>query len=124
MEEMENNEQIVRNNYNRSVNIIDETPAVKKDNQRQNGRAYKKKTLRRITLDPPDELGIEQPEVEKIIQKPEELSRSMLFEKVDMTSKSMMFASTKKIKQAKKNFSLSNNKQLVVDENTEEKKNY
>ena len=123
-EEMKNNEKKVKKNFYKSVRIIDDIPDIL--NQYRQRKEFKKKTLRRITLDPPDELGIEEHELEKTIQKPDELSKSIIFDKIhNTTSKSMMFASEKKIPQHKKLSSLSTNKKLFTEEkneNNEDKK--
>ena len=56
--EMKNDGKIVTNNLNKSVNIIDVTPIIKQDSLYLKYKDFKKKTLRRITSDPPKELDI------------------------------------------------------------------
>ena len=121
-EEMNNNENILKNKFNKSVNFLEESEKNEQEKEILKRRTFKKKTLRRITLDPPDELGMNEPEAEKVHQKPEELSRSLIFERGDLTSRSLAFDKQKKITFKKTNFSHSNNKVINVDEKKEEKK--
>jgi hypothetical protein len=121
-DEINNNENIVEKKFNKSVNFLEESEKNDQEKDILKRRTFKKKTLRRITLDPPDELGMEEPEMEKVHQKPEELSRSLIFDKGDLTSRSLAFDKQKKVKFKKTNFSHSNNKVINVDDKKEEKK--
>ena len=121
-EEMNNNEDIVKNKFNKSANFLEESEKNVQEKEILKRRTFKKKTLRRITLDPPDELGMEEPEMEKVHQKPEELSRSLIFDQGDLTSRSLAFDKQKKVNFKKTNFSQSNNKVINVDDKKEEKK--
>ena len=73
------------------------------------------KTLRRMTLEEPDELGINDIDDEESMQKPEELSKSIIYEKMNFTSKSLAYDPNYKI-QGKTNFFNSTNNQPIVTE--------
>ena len=73
-------------------------PQIKDElNDNLNKKAFKKKTLRRLILDPPEE-ELEDPENEDVVQKSEELSRILMFERGDITSRSLAFVKIKKKK--------------------------
>ena len=113
MTDSKNEDKKVRFQLNRSVNILDEPETNQKGSNEQSRRKYKKKTLRRITLDPPDELE-SAGENDQIIQKPEDISRSLLYgNNNNVTSKSLIFSPGKRLKPDKKISSFST-KQLKI----------
>ena len=79
---------------NKSHNIQKKFKIKTEESDNLNRNSYKK-TLRILILDPPEE-GIDDPEYEHIAQKPEELSKSLIFNKSNITSKSSAFDKIKK----------------------------
>jgi len=117
-----NEDKKVRFQLNRSVNILDESETKQKGDKEQNRRQFKKKTLRRITLDPPDELDSGH-ENDQIIQKPEDVSRSLIYgNNNDATSKSLIFSPGRRLKPEKKISSFSTNKLRKIEKKNESKK--
>ena len=118
-EEINNNENKSKKKINKSAKFVDEPEIYNKVNEISKRKAFKKKTLKRITLDPPDELGLDDPENEKMNLKPEELSRSLIFEKGDITSRSLAFDRQVKVKYKKSNLSHSHNKLINLKDKKE-----
>ena len=91
---------------------MEEQPQIKvEENNNLNRKTYKKKTLRRLKLDPPEEV-LDNPENDPVVQKPENLYKSILF---DITSnRSITFDKLKKSNNNKIYYSLSNTKQPKI----------
>lgn len=103
------------------LQIIEEIP-YKKKNDANNRKRHKKKTLKRLKLDSPDELVFAS-NCAQIIKKPDEVSRSInLGSSQNLTSRSMVFTPHQVlINNGIKNLSLSQNKLLNSDHKGETK---
>ena len=124
MSEEKNKNAKAMTEVNGSLKSLNEFTNNRKENDIINRRKYKKKTLKRITLDPPDELEFIG-EGEQIIQKPDEVSRSKIFESCknirNMSSNSVLLTPHSKLKNGIQNFSLSNHKIYKAEEKWESK---
>jgi len=115
-----NKDEKVKFNLNKSINALEEPKLDKEKIQEPDRRIFKKKTLRRITLDPPDDLDF-RPEDVDIIHKPEEISRNLLYEyNNNVTSKSLIYSPSRKIKIKKICSSISINKMKKSKEKNEQ----
>ena len=92
-----NKEEKVNFNLNKSINTLEEPKLDNEKSKEPDRRIFKKKTLRRITLDPPDELDFGREDV-GIIQKPERNSKNLLYGyNNNATSKSLIYSPSRKI---------------------------
>ena len=126
IEEKNENEKAMTE-VNGSIKSLNDLTNNRKENNAMNRRKYKKKTLKRITLDPPDELEFAR-EGEQTIKKPDEVSRSKNFESSknirNMSSNSMMITPHSKLKNGIQNFSLSNHRIFKAEEKWESKNQF
>ena len=124
MIEKKNENEKAMTEVNESLKSLNEFTINRKKNDIINRRKYKKKSLKRITLDPPDELDFVG-KGEQIIQKPDDVSRSKIFESCknirNMSSNSVLLTPHSKLKNGIQNFSLSNHKLYKAEEKWESK---
>ena len=108
-------------NINENMQIEEDYSNDNKENKASNRKKYKKKTLKRITLDPPDEIDYGD-DYDQSIHDPEDTSKNLIYEnRNNIISRSIIYSPSKKIITDKNNISFSNKDIKKIEEKIEQK---